>query len=160
MILYYLATIASVLFMLAGAAVVGGYLYYFVYLRQLANAPDLSLAFTLYLVGHVLFLFRYYLITDLAHQIKETGSTGKARVLSAKRMGRPLEARNRYWYALSLDIDPDNANEQGFSTELIQLFGPRAWSKLEPGEILSVKYSRKNNLALIVEDDALVSIRR
>lgn len=160
MFLYFLASTIGVLFMLAGVAVVGAYLYFSVYKRMPAAAPSLELAFTLYLVGHALFLFRNYLITDIAHQIKMRGDSGMARILSAKELGSPDEAPDRYWYELHVEVNADDGKPEKFTTSITQLFAEQARTNLHEGATLPVKYSRKHDQAIVVGDNAFVSIRK
>ena len=160
MILYYLVTVAGAIFMLAGATVLGGYLYYAVYLQAPTQAPSDDLALKLYLVGHALILSRRFLITDVAHRINKRGNPAQAKVLSAKLLGSPDEARDRYWYELMIDVLPDEKGSSKFSTSVTQLFGANALPNLKPGETLPIKYSRKYKQALVVGDGAFKSIRR
>lgn len=160
MILYYLVTVVGAFFMVAGATVLGGYLYYAVYLQAPGQGPSDDLAWKLYLVGHALILSRSFLITDVAHRINERGNPAQATVLSAKLLGSPDVARDRYWYELMIDVLPDGKGSSMFSTSVIQLFGADALPNLKPGGTLPIKYLPKYNQALVVGDGAFISIRR
>lgn len=160
MILYYLVTVVGSIFILAGAAVLVGYLYYAVYLQAPLQGPSDDLALTLYLVGHALILSRSFLITDIAHRINKRGDPAQGRVLSAKLLGSPDQALDRYWYELLIGVLPDGKSSSEFNTSVTQLFGANALPRLKPGETLAIKYSHKYKQALVVEDGAFVSLRR
>ncbi|MVW77735.1 hypothetical protein [Bordetella sp. 02P26C-1] len=160
MMLYRLATVAGVGFMLAGGGVLVAYLYQAIYLATPANAPDLSWAFTLYLLGHILIVVRSHLINDLAHRIRHHGESGDARILTAKRIGSPEEGRDRHWYALTLRVQPHRANTSDFDTSVTQLFSAQASARLAPGSILPVKFGDKPAQVVVTGEGAFPAIRR
>jgi hypothetical protein len=160
MILYRLATLIGVGFMLAGGAVLVDYLYRAVVLNLPGPASALAPVFTLYLIGHVLIVVRSHVINDLAHRIRARGETGDARILAAQRIGTPQEARDRHWVALTLHVQPLGGDDAAFDTTVTQLFSAQAASQLTPGSVLPVKFFKKPVQAVVTGEGAFPAIRR
>ena len=157
---YALATVFGVLFIVAGIVVLG----IFVALLALGSPVNqllyINASVSLYLVGHFLFVYRRSLIGRISQDIHEHGLPGVATILSAEFSGITEQEPDRKWYAIRLEVQPDDAAEGKFKADIEQQFTQNATSLLQVGKSVPVRYcERARMFTLIIDDEAYASLK-
>lgn len=157
---YALATVFGVLFILAGIVVLGVWVVLLALGRPADELLYINVAVSLCLIGHFLFVYRRSLIALISLDIHQNGLPGVGTILSAEFSGITEQEPDRKWYAIQLEVQPDDTNELKFKADIEQQFTENASSLLQVGSTVPVRYCQRAKMfTLIIDDEAYASLK-
>ena len=157
---YAWATVLGVLFLVAGTVVLGIFLVLLALGKPVSELLYINVSVSLYLIGHFLFVYRRSLLGLISQDIHDHGLPGVATILSAEFSGITEQEPDKKWYAVRLEVQPDDSAERKFNADIEQQFTENAPSLLRIGSTVPVRYcERAKMFTLIIDDEAYASLK-